>query len=127
MSAHDDAAVPAELSDHDMAPLTLKHVQDQGSRRVGTSIDVVSFSDGGLTTLDNTRLLSAGYSNTPVQGLVHDAGNSIPSGMGRFITSRSRDVPETWQEAVNNRINRQNATYRDTYPEGSSLTGWSGN
>lgn len=32
MSAHVDAAAPPELSDHDMATLTLKRVQDQWSK-----------------------------------------------------------------------------------------------
>jgi uncharacterized membrane protein len=56
--------------------------------------------------------------NTPVQALVHGAGEALPESMaGRFRNAK------TWGEAVRNRIAGQNAAYRSLFPNGSSAVG----
>ncbi len=56
--------------------------------------------------------------NTPVQALVHGAGELLPEAMaGRFGNAT------TWGEAVLNRIGGQNAAYRSLFPGGSWATG----
>jgi len=42
---------------------------------VGEPIDVVEMEDGGLTTVDNTRVFAAGQTDTEVQAIVHSAGS----------------------------------------------------
>jgi hypothetical protein len=42
------------------------------------------------------------------------------------LLSRNNVPPTTWGDGVENRIDRQNATYRNRYPQGSGITGWNG-
>jgi RHS repeat-associated protein len=84
---------------------------------VGAPVDVVSFQ-GRLITLDNTRVLAAQLTNTPVRAAIHGAGEALPSSMaGRFGSAR------TWGEAVKVRIAKQNAAYRAANPLGSWFIG----
>jgi RHS repeat-associated protein len=84
---------------------------------VGAPIDVVSV-EGRLITVDNTRLLAAHLTETPVQAVVHAAGEALPASMaGRFGTAT------TWGEAVMSRIAGQNAAYRVVNPLGSWAVG----
>ncbi len=92
----------------------------------GRPIDVVRMSDGGLTTVDNTRVLAAGYTDTPVQTRVHAYDDPIDPSRVDTLVSRKNVPPTTWGEGVENRIGRQNATYRNRYPQGSEITGWNG-
>jgi hypothetical protein len=51
---------------------------------VGAPIDAVSV-EGRLITVDNTRLLAAHLTDTPVHAVIHDAGEALPASMaGRF-------------------------------------------
>ncbi|HEX4341007.1 MAG TPA: toxin TcdB middle/N-terminal domain-containing protein [Polyangiaceae bacterium] len=84
---------------------------------VGAPIDVVRMQSG-LVSVDNTRLLAASMTDTPVRALIHDAGDAIPP-----IMARRFDNATTWGEAVQSRIGDQNAIYRTQYPEGSWATG----
>jgi hypothetical protein len=94
---------------------------------VGDPIDVVRMPDGGLTTLDNTRLLAAHRAGIKVQARVHAFDELLPSGSaGRFTTPKG-GAPTTWGEAALNRIGAQNVPYRNRWPTGSPLTGWDGN
>lgn len=103
-------------------------IDDMGQRGWhGTPVDVVRMPDGGLTTVDNTRLLAARSTETPVQARVHGYDEPIDPARAGDLVSRKGDVPSTWAEGVENRIGRQNATYRGRYPSGSDVTGWSGN
>lgn len=87
---------------------------------VGAPIDVVQIGDA-LVTVDNTRLLAAHMSDTPVQAIIHDAGEALPESMaGRFGDAT------TWGDAVMNRIAGQNTGYQSAYPNGSWITGWGG-
>lgn len=93
---------------------------------VGDSIDVVKMSDGKLTTVDNTRVLAAKNAGIDVQANIHAASDPIPADVAIRFTSKNGTIPKTWGEAVTNRINNQNSTYRTTYPNGSNITGWDG-
>ncbi|HEY9483131.1 MAG TPA: WXG100 family type VII secretion target [Micromonosporaceae bacterium] len=85
---------------------------------VGTPIDVVRMPDGDLTTIDNTRVLAARQAGIDVSANVHGFDEPLPPDMiGRF-TTRAGPVT-TWGQAVGQRIGRQNATLRTTYPLGS--------
>ncbi len=86
---------------------------------VGGPIDVVRMGDGSLTTFDNTRVLAASRAGIDVRAVVHDAGEAFPEGrLGKGGTQ-----PQTWGEAIQNRIQGQNRGYRTRYPNGSAVTG----
>lgn len=83
----------------------------------GAPIDVVRM-ESGLVTVDNTRLLAAHMTNTPVQAVVRGAGQALPASMaGRFGNAT------TWGEAVLHRIGNQNTAYRSLFPNGSWAVG----
>jgi hypothetical protein len=85
-------------------------------------IDVVAMG-GRMIALDNTRLLAASMTGTPVQAIVRSASEALPPSMaGRFV-SRSGVEATTFGEAVTTRIGKQNATYRGLFPNGSWATG----
>ena len=90
------------------------------------SIDVVRMADGGLTSVDNTRVLASHYAGIDVRATVHAADDALPAEFAERFTSRKGDVPGTWGDAVLNRIGSQNSGYRNTYPYGSPVTGWKG-
>lgn len=94
---------------------------------VGDAIDVVRMRDGGLTSIDNTRLLAAKRAGIDVQANVHGFDDPIASELAARFVSRKGVTPSTWGEAIMNRIGGQNSVYRSTYPFGSPFTGWSGN
>jgi hypothetical protein len=94
---------------------------------VGDAIDVVRMPDGGLTSIDNTRLLAAKRAGIDVRASTHGFADPIPESMaGRFL-SRSGAVPSNWGEAISNRIAGQGSMFSNRYPSGSPFTGWSGN
>lgn len=93
----------------------------------GDPIDVVKMGDGGLTSLDNRRLLAAKMAGIDVKASVHGFDDLIPADQaGRFL-SRKGVVPTTWGEAITNRIGNQSAGYRNAWPSGSPWTGYGGN
>ena len=94
---------------------------------VGDPIDVVKMPDVKLTTIDNTRVLAARNAGIDVKANVHAANEPISSELAVRFKPKNGQVPNTWGEAVTNRINNQNAGYRTTYPSGSNITGWDGN
>lgn len=94
----------------------------------GEPIDVVVMPDGNFTTIDNTRVLAARYAEIDVQANVHAFDELLPQDIDlieRFTTPKG--VPQTWGDAVLLRIGKQNSGYRNTYPLGSNIIGWSGN
>ena len=94
----------------------------------GDPIDVVRMPDGNLTTIDNTRVLAARYAEIDVQANVHAFDEVLPQDLDlieRLTTPKG--VPQTWGDAVLLRIGKQNRGYRNTYPLGSNIIGWSGN
>jgi hypothetical protein len=87
----------------------------------GDPIDVVRMSDGGLTSIDNTRLAAASITNTPVQAIIRDASTAFPASRGpQFFGGAT-----TWEEAVLNRINNpgNHSAWKSLYPNGSPFTG----
>lgn len=94
---------------------------------VGSPIDVVRMNDGGLTTLDNTRVLAARRAGIPVQANIRAFDDPLPGGdfADRF-RHRRNGIPVTWGEAVTNRLANQSARYRNRWPSGSPFTGWDG-
>jgi hypothetical protein len=88
----------------------------------GAPIDVVRMEDGGLTTIDNTRLLAASRAGVDVQAVVHDAGEPLTTDQVTRFT-RGDAVPRTWGDAVTIRIQNQNSQFRQLYPMGSPIIG----
>lgn len=60
----------------------------------GDAINVMRMPDGGLTTVDNTRLFAASQSGTDVMANVRNFSDPIGNMAGRF--SNRYGVPETW-------------------------------
>lgn len=85
---------------------------------VGDPIDVVRMPDGGLTTIDNTRVAAARQAGIDVQANIHAYDDLLPvEYIDRFTTKKG--VPTTWGDAITLRIGKQNATFRDSNPYGS--------
>ena len=89
----------------------------------GAPIDVVKLPDGTLVSVDNTRLLAASRADILVKTKVHDFAKPLTQDLAERFTTKQGGVPNTWGEAVQNRIGKQNYIYRDTYPNGSYITG----
>ncbi len=86
----------------------------------GDPIDLVRMSDGGLTTIDNTRVLAAHEAGINVKAIIHNVNDLLPKNLiERFTTKKG--IPETWGDAIRLRIGKQNSGYRNTYPYGSKV------
>jgi hypothetical protein len=93
----------------------------------GDPIDVVRMPDGGLTTIDNTRVVAAHHAGIDVQANVHAFDAALPEGMVPRFTTPKGGVPSTWGDAVTNRIGNQKPGWQNCYPMGGPFTCWSGN
>ena len=93
---------------------------------VGKPIDVVRMPDGGLTAIDNTRVLAAHQAGNDVQATIRGFDEALPEGMIPRFTTPKGGSPSTWGEALLNRVGAQNSGFRSTYPFGSPFTGWGG-
>lgn len=83
----------------------------------GDPIDVVEMPDGIYTTIDNTRVVSAREAGINVQANVHGYNDPLPSNyIKRFTTGKG--VPETWGKAIELRIGKQKASFRNENPYG---------
>ncbi len=89
----------------------------------GTPIDVVRLPDGTFVTVDNTRLLAAHRAGIEVRAVIHEAGEALPAEFAERFLPRRGPSPQTWGEAVLNRINNQNRIFRETYHQGAPFTG----
>ena len=78
----------------------------------GDAIDVVKMGDGGLTTLDNTRVLAASRAGVNVQANIRNASDALPANMVERFTTK-KGVPTTWGEAAQLRIGKQSAGWRN--------------
>ncbi len=84
----------------------------------GSPIDVVRMNDGLLTSVDNTRVLAAHEAGVNIKANVHAYNEPLPVDLiERFTTKKG--VPKTWGEAIDLRIGKQKATYRNNNPKGS--------
>ena len=84
----------------------------------GDPIDVVRMRDGGLTSIDNTRVLAAHEAGINVRATVRGYNDPLPSNLVERFTTK-KGVPSTWGEAIEFRIDKQKATYRNNNPNGS--------
>ncbi len=87
---------------------------------------VVRMPDGGLTTLNNSRVLAAHEAGIEVQATVRGFDDVISVADAAFYPGVKGELPSTWGDAITNRIMRQNAPYRTRWPSGSPFTGWDG-
>ena len=77
-------------------------------------------SDGKLTTIDNTRVVAAREAGIDIQAIIHDANELLPENLiKRFTTDKG--IPETWGEAIELRIGKQKASFRNNNPLGSDI------
>ena len=83
----------------------------------GEPIDVVEMPDGIYTTIDNTRVASAREAGVNVKANVHGYNDPLPSEyIERFTTKKG--VPKTWGEAIELRVGKQKASFRNGNPYG---------
>ena len=86
----------------------------------GDPIDVVKMSDGKLTTIDNTRVVAAREAGIDVQSIIHDSNEILPKNLiKRFTTDKG--IPETWGDAIELRIRKQKASFRNNNPLGADV------
>ena len=124
--ARTQAPSAIRLSQSSVNGVTKINESMQASGWVGEPIDVVRMPDGGLTTIDNTRVVAASQAGIDVRVTIHTFDETLPEEfVGRFTTPKG-GLPSTWGEAILNRIGGQNSIYRNTYPYGSPFTGWAG-
>jgi len=88
----------------------------------GAPIDIVSLKNGSLVTIDNTRVLASSRANINVKARVHKYNDKLPANLVERFTTKAA-TPRTWGEAVQYRIQKQNALFREQYPNGSYTTG----
>ena len=83
----------------------------------GDPIDVVEMPDGIYTTIDNTRVVSAREAGINVEANVHGYNDPLPNEyIERFTTKKG--VPKTWGEAIELRVGKQKASFRNGNPYG---------
>ena len=83
----------------------------------GDPIDVVEMPDGIYTTIDNTHVVSAREAGINVQANVHGYNDPLPNQyIERFTTKKG--VPKTWGEAIELRVGKQKAYFRNGNPYG---------
>ncbi|HEY5799836.1 MAG TPA: hypothetical protein VIT92_06430, partial [Burkholderiaceae bacterium] len=88
-------------------------------------IDVVRMPDGKLTSLDNTRILAASRAGIQIEARVFNHDDPLPNDpqyRARFPNKKD-ELPNTYGEAVSNRINNQAGAFRKAYPMGATITG----
>ncbi|MCX9134644.1 hypothetical protein OKS68_19445, partial [Aeromonas veronii] len=71
----------------------------------GDPIDVVKMPDGGLTSIDDTRVRAAREAGVKVQARVNDFDRPLTDEEKRRFKTTS--VPDTWGEAIILRIEKQ--------------------
>ena len=83
----------------------------------GEPIDVVEMPDGIYTTIDNTRVVSAREAGINVKTNVHGYNDPLPNEyIDRFTTKKG--VPKTWGKAIELRVGKQKASFRNGNPYG---------
>jgi len=86
---------------------------------IGDPIDIVEMPDGLYTTLDNTRVVAAREVGIEVQANIHGYNDIIPESSIVERLTTPKGVPVTWGDAVNLRIGKQKASFRNNNPFGS--------
>jgi hypothetical protein len=84
----------------------------------GDPVDIVRMPDGRLTSMDNTRILAARETGTEVLGNVRAFDSRLTAQeITRF--TREGQVPSTWGEAINIRIQGQTGGFPSRNPSGA--------
>jgi hypothetical protein len=78
----------------------------------GDPIDVVRMLDNEFTTMDNTRLASAKTVGIGVKANVHCYSDLLTDVQSKRFTT-PKGTPNTWGEAIEFRIRKQNKPFRD--------------
>jgi hypothetical protein len=99
-------------------PDLTKNMRNNGWR--GDPIDVVRMPDGGLTSVDNRRLVAAREAGIRVEANVRGFDDPLTPQESRRLSSRG-SVPKTWGEAVTLRIQRQPNGFPAASPYGSHV------
>lgn len=92
----------------------------------GEPIDVVNMPDRGLTSIDNNRLLAAKRTGTDIEARVHEFDEEVPADVAVRFPGERDSLPGSWGEGARNRIANQGNVFRTRYPNGSWITGWTG-
>lgn len=85
----------------------------------GDPIDVVRMQDGGLTSVDNTRLRVAVETETAIEARVHDPDDLLTSLESRRFRKGKHGAATTWEEAVLVRVSKQGTSWARDFPHGS--------
>lgn len=84
----------------------------------GDPIDVVQMPDGKYSSIDNTRVVAARTTNTQVDAVIHNSDDLLtPEQVERFTTKKG--VPVTWGDAIELRVGKQSAGFRNGNPYGT--------
>ncbi|MFM5080216.1 RHS repeat-associated core domain-containing protein [Aeromonas veronii] len=87
----------------------------------GDPIDVVKMPDGGLTSMDNTRVRAAREAGVKVQARINDFGRPLTEAERERFT-KAGSIPDTWGEAILLRINSQKPkVFAKSNPYGSNV------
>lgn len=84
----------------------------------GDAVDVVRMPDGGLTSMDNTRIAAARDAGIDVKANVRGYNDPLTQAEAERF-SKGGLVPTTWGEAMGIRISNQSGSFSTTNPLGS--------
>ncbi|MDX1552665.1 MAG: RHS repeat-associated core domain-containing protein, partial [Marinobacter sp.] len=77
----------------------------------GDPVDVVRMPDGGITSMDNTRILAARRAGIDVHARVRSPADELTPGETMRFTRTNSPEPATWGEAIQYRIEGQKGEY----------------
>jgi hypothetical protein len=87
----------------------------------GGPINVVTNMDGTYTTLNNTRVLAAHRAGINTRAVIRGPNEPMPQHLAQQYADRKNVIPTTFGDAVRNRVQRQNASFRQTHPNGGVI------
>ena len=86
----------------------------------GDPVDVVEMPDSKLTSVDNTRVLKAKVTDTKIEAKVRKFDEPLDDvAIIRFRDKKKGQEPETWGEAITDRINNQSKKFKEQNPNGT--------
>ena len=90
----------------------------------GDPVDVVRMPDGGITSMDNTRILAARRAGIDIHARVRSLNEELTPGEVMRFTRTNSPEPATWGEAIQYRIDGQEGEYYrgsfwQVFPRGS--------
>ena len=85
----------------------------------GEPVDAVRMPDGGISSVDNTRVLAAREADIPLEANVHGFDDALmPQDSQRFVKIEGPDL-KTWGDAALSRVRRQPQPWVNANPFGS--------